>query len=319
MKKNILLTLLILIMVVGLAACKKEPEPVEPVPPAPDVEEPVEEANEDEKEVIMEAFNTLIEGEKKPEELISYINDNIKKLSSLEGDRMIDELEKTLENNIEDLTNLIFATDKGDELMAIAGTETFFPENKVEEIKDEDLKKEIQKTFDNMYKLINLEGEFYPIIDYAKLKTYEDKLSDEWKSYLDIMAMDSEKRPFADGGMTITFEELAERILETERHLNTYIDGPRQKELLSLYESKLTAYMKGLPNTPIADYSNKQIFDQVLESYEKTSNNEGYITAHTLYQYVEVIKSNKSIVNNSVLKKADELITEAVRMLTEYK
>lgn len=318
MKKNILITLLILIMAVGFAACKKE-EPIEPVAPAPEVEEQVEEVNEDEKVVIMEEFNALVEDEKEPEDLIAYINDNIKKLSSLEGDRMIDDLERTLDKNIEELTNLIFATDKDDELMAIAGTEAFFPESKIGEIKNEDLKKEIQKTFDNMYKLVNLEGEFYPIIDYAKLKKYDDKLSDEWKEYLDIRVLDSEKRPFSDGGMTITFEELAERILKTERHLNTYIDGPRQIELLNLYESKLTAYMKGLPNTPISDYSNKQIFDQVLESYEKTSNNEGYITAHTLYQYVEVIKSNKSLVNNSVLEKADELITEAVRMLTEYK
>lgn len=77
--------------------------------------------------------------------------------------------------------------------------------------------------------------------------------------------------------------------------------------------------MKGLPNTPIADYSNNQIFDQLLESYEKTSNKEGYITAHTLYQYLETIKANNLRINNSVLTKADALIKEAVRMLTEYK
>jgi hypothetical protein len=318
MKKSILITLLILILALSLTACKKDiEEPTEPVTSGPVVEESVEEADKDEKEMIMNEFNALIEMKKDPEEVISYINDNIKKLSTLEADRMVDDLEILLEKNIEDLTNLIFATDKDNELMAIAGAEVFFPEEKISEIKNEELKKEIQKAFNNMYKLINLEGEFYPIVDYSKLLDYNKNISEEWKEYLEIRAMDSEKRPFSDGAINISFEELAERILKTERHLNTYIEGPRQDVLLNLYKNKLSAYMKGLPNTPIVN--NNKLLDEVLESYEKISTNEGYITAHTIYQYLQAIKANKLIVNNSVLSKADELITEAVRMLTEYK
>src|SRR5690606_10382509 len=129
MKKSILITLLILILALSLTACKKDiEEPTEPVTSGPVVEESVEEADKDEKEMIMNEFNALIEMKKDPEEVISYINDNIKKLSTLEADRMVDDLEILLEKNIEDLTNLIFATDKDNELMAIAGAEVFFPE-----------------------------------------------------------------------------------------------------------------------------------------------------------------------------------------------
>lgn len=319
MRKKIFLPILVLIVVVALSGCKKKAEPViEPIP-APVVVEPVVEANEDEKEVIMNDFEDLIESDSKLEEIVSYINEKINKLSQLEGDRMIDELEKKMTANIEDLTNRLFATDKDGELMAIAGTEKYFPENKIGEIKDAKLKEEIQNTFNNMYRLINLEGEFYPLVDYTKLKTYNNNISDEWKEYLSVRAMDSDNEPFADGGLTITFEDLANRIIKTENFLNKYIAGPRQEELIKLYEYKLAAYMKGLPNTPIADYSSKIIFDEIMDSYEATASMEGYITAHLMYQYVEDIKANKLVIDNGLLAKADEYITEALRMLREYK
>ncbi len=318
MKKNILLPILALLMVIILVGCKKEAEVVEPTP-TPPVEEPVEEASEDEKEIIMNDFDSLVGKDSKPEEIISYIDDNIKKLSQLEGDIMIDALEKKLEANTEELMNKIFATDADDEMMALAASEKYFPENKISQIKNDQLKKELTLAHDNMYRFINVEGEFYPIVDYSKLKAYDNNISDEWKTYLSIRAMDSDNMPFADGGLTISFADLADRILKTENFLNTYIGGPRQDELLGLYESKLTAYLKGVPNTPIADYSDKKIFDDVLKSYEATSNNEGYITAHMTYQYIEAIKANKLVIDNKTLAKADEFITEAVRMLKEYK
>lgn len=319
MRKKIIIPILILAIFVMLTGCKKKEEPVDATPLPTPVEEPVVEATEDEKEDIMKEFADLIKEKISPEVLITHVNNNIKKLSQIEGDLMVDELERKLQSNIEDLTNKIFATDKDDELIAIAGTEKYFPENKLGEIKNKELKEEMEKSFANMYKFINLEGEFYPIIDYAMFSKYDDNISDEWKEYFQIMAMDSENAPMADGGLTITFEELAERIIKTENHLNKYIGGKRQDQLTELYGNKLNAYMKGLPNTPIADYGNKQIFVEILESYEDTAAKEGYITAFMLNQYVEDIKANKMVIDNNILSKADEYIQEALRMLKEYK
>ena len=317
MRKKIFLPLLVLVTLLLLAGCKKEPTPVDPTPPP--IEEPVVEVDENEKEVIMTEFEALIDSDKDPEEVIGYINTNIAKLSPLEGDKMIDSLEKKLENNIETLTDRLFELDSDNELINIAGTEPYFPEDKVDEIKNVELKAEVTKTFDNMYRLVNIEGGFYPVIDYTKLQEYDNNISDEWKEYLAIRAMDSDSRPFSDGGITISWEDLADRILKTENFLNKYIAGPRQEELLDLYENKLTAYMKGLPNTPIADPANKKISEDVLKSYETTSNMEGYITAHVVYQYIEAIKANNLTIDNGILNKADELINEAVSMLKEFK
>ena len=216
-------------------------------------------------------------------------------------------------------TNKIFATDKDGELIKIAGLESYFPEEKISEIKNTELKDEVTKAYDNMYKLVNLEGEFYPIIDYSKLKVYDDNISGEWKEYIAIRAMDSDDIPFSDGGIRITFEDLANRLLKTENFLNSYIDGNRQDELLNLYENKLIAYMKGLPNTSIADPQDNGLISEVLTSYRETANMEGYVTANIIYQYLEVIEENESVIDDKVLSKADGFIAEAVRILKEYK
>ncbi len=319
MKKKLFFSIITLVIFVLLAGCNKKEEPVESMPDPPAIEEPIEEATEDEKEVIMKDFNTLIGEGGKSEELISYIDENIKKLSQIEADIMIDELEKRLERNKEELMNRILAMDKDDELMDMAGLEKYFPEDKIADIDNEELKEEIEKAYNNMYRLVNLEGEFYPIVDYPKLMKYSDRISDELKEYFEIMAMDSDELPFADGGITITFKDLANRIIKTESHLNKYIAGLRHEKLIELYENKLAAYMKGLPNTRIYDSEDKQVLDQVFSSYKEVAALEGYITSHILYQYVEDIKANKGIIDDSIIAKADGYIAEAIRMLKEYK
>jgi hypothetical protein len=318
MKKNLFLPLLALIMIFVLVGCKKEPV-INDEPTTPPVEQPVAEVDEDEKEVIMNEFNNLLNDNKDPDIIISYINKNVAKLGQLEGDKMIDALEISMNDYLETLTNKLFASDKDGELMGIAGLESYFPKEKIGEIKNAGLKAEVTKAYDSMYKLVNLEGEFYPIIDYSKLKSYDNNISDEWKEYLAIQAMDSDNIPFSDGGIRITFEDLGNRILKTENFLNSYIDGNRQDEVLNLYENKLTAYMKGLPNTPISDPQSNRLISEVLTSYKESANMEGYVTANIIYQYMEVIKANNSIIDNKVLTKADELIADAVSTLREYK
>lgn len=317
MKKSTFLPILVLMLMLVLVGCKKDPVPVETT--TPPVEQPVVEVDENEKEVIMNEFNDLIGDNKEPDIMISYINENIAKLSQIEGDKMIDALEISMQDYIETLTNKLFATDKDGELMKIGGLESYFPEEKIDEIKNAELKAEVTKTFDSMYRLVNLEGEFYPIVDYSKLKVYDNNISDEWKEYIAIRAMDSDDIPFSDGGIRITFKQLADRILKTENFLNNYIDGNRQDELINLYENKLTAYMKGMPNTSISDSQNNRLLSEVLNSYKETSNMEGYVTANIIYKYMEVIVANESVIDDGVLSKADELIAEAVSILKEYK
>ena len=144
MKKRLLVPILILalVFVVILNGCKKEETVEEPTPTPPLNNEEIVEVEDDEKDLIMEEFTQVVEVND-PLLIKEYIDENIGKLSQLEGNEMIDSLEKSLIDNLEDVTERLIALDKKGELMNIASDEFFFPEDKIIEIKDGDLKLEV--------------------------------------------------------------------------------------------------------------------------------------------------------------------------------
>jgi hypothetical protein len=317
-KRLIFLTILAMVLTGILSGCKKKAPAQESDPTQ--ANKGIVEVDEDEKEKIIKEFDNIVEKHEDLEDIVAYVNQNIGKVDELNANDMIDTLEKTLGINLDDVFDRILATDKKNELMEIAGTQINFPEDKIGEIKNKKLKTEITKIYNSKLKLVNLEGAFYPIIDYAKFSEYNGFVSEEWRDYLSLKAFDSDDIPFVDGSIRIPFDSLADRILKTENFLNKFIDGPRQEEILDQYEQKLSAYMKGLDNTAIYDGNNtKLIFDDVMDSYDKLSKVDGYITPTIVYKYIEVIKENKGVIDENVFKEADKFIAEAVEMLKEFK
>lgn len=320
MKKRYFLFLTILSMMLTgvLTGCKKK-TPVEETNPV-HVNKPVDRVDEDENEKIIKEFDEIIENNESLEDIVAFINQNIGKVDELDANNMIDTLEKVLEINLDNVSDRILANDKKGELMEIVGTQISFPEDKIGDIKNKKLKEEITKIYNSKLKLVNLEGTFYPIIDYAKFSEYNDFVSEEWNDYLSLKALDSDDIPFVDGAIRIPFDSLADRILKSENFLNKFVEGPRQEEVLEQYEHKLSVYMKGLPNTAIYDITKtKLIFDDVMDSYDKLSKVDGYRTPTIIYKYIEVIKDNKGVIDENVFNKADDLILEAVEMLKEFK
>lgn len=312
---------LIIILVFTGCAKEKEIEDLNADIPNKDFEDNIieEDKEEDEDDNIMEEFSELSKKPTTPYDLIKFMDKNIDKVSPIDGDKMLDSLERTLGKNRIVYENMIFEWDENNKLMEISPEEVDFNKSSIDSIENEELKKAVIDLYSSMYKLQSIEGDFYPIIDYGKLKTYKNHITEEWKDYLMIKSLDSDNRPMSDGGLNISFDELADRILKTENYLNKYVNGQRQEEMLENYENKIYAYMKGLPNTTISDRDTHEIHEEVLASYKKTGNNEGYITSHIIYEYFEDIKGNDNIIDDTILKKADELIEEAMRMLREFK
>ena len=319
--KKWMLILLALVMVMALAACgNNEEEAQEPEAEPPVQEEPVQEAEEDEKEMIMDEFRTIVEeGEASVNNIKQFMDENLPVLGELEGNHMLDNLENALKKELDVVNKNIAEFDAEEELMELIGDDFSLSPDMIGEIEDVDLRATVQDAYDNHYKLISREGQVEAVIDYSSLKEYQEKVTDEWKEYIDIMAIESDEPPFNDGALVITFDELAERILGIENYLNRYISGPRQDQLLELYENRLTAYYKGLPNTPIAAYDSGEILDNVYKSYESTAANDGYVTSSMIGEYRIAIRDNDMIVDDSILDLADQYIEESVRVLREFK
>ena len=167
------------------------------------------------KEIIDE-YQKLVDEEKSVEKLNEFIKENLPKVSQLEGNTMLDGLESAMKRELEDLRAELEDLDTDFELVNIIDVDGYLKEDKIDEIKNEDLKEKVEKAYENYYRILSREGSIEPVIDYTKLMDFENKVTSEWKEYLELQSEELENPAYADGALLITFDELGERILKIE-------------------------------------------------------------------------------------------------------
>lgn len=323
MKKLKLLFLILLSFSVVIVACNKveEKPSEEPKEEVEVVEEEPSVGEEGEKEPVVEdegakhltaEFDGLYTSDDKTLELVKFIEENINQVDETTGTSWMARLEEKLISELESKVDKLFEVDNNMELMEIDGTNKYFTVEKVEEIQNEELKNLVKEYFETYHRLINVEGNFYPIIDYKKLSYQNEYIDEELGRYFEIMAKDSEEAPFSDGGRIISVEDLKNRIIERETYLNNYPDSIRRETIVLDYTNKLRGYMGGLPNTPIYDYDTSIIQPEIMESFEETATLENLVTGKILKKYVEDIKNNDLLIDTDVLDKVERYVQEAV-------
>nr|WP_300001715.1 hypothetical protein [Tissierella sp.] len=316
MKKNKISAyiLLIFIMMLAITACAdnrdKEPDKVPLEDPEENDDSGKEESPEDKGEILKE-FKIIAEKMPAPDVLVNFIDENIEKLSEESAWAMVAELDTSLESNKQTYAERIFELDKNDELIKLSGTKQDFEMNKIEAIEDEKLRVEVEYLYNNMYKLTNIEGAFYPIVDYKAMEKYNKYLNEEGREYILIRSIDSDAKPMSDGGLTISFDELLKRISRTEEFLDAYPDSVKKQEMLEEYNNKVNAYIAGLPNTPIMDFETDILRDEVLKSYKEAidKNND---FSNIVKEHLENIEENDNKVDDDIISDAYELIEKAV-------
>ncbi len=265
-----------------------------------------------EEEVLAETKNMLT-GEVKPLIFLAFLNENINTLSLENADTAFDDLEKLLkiyeikytdellygkDGNYENQLNVYILENPGD----IMGELT---KEQVSAISDAELKNLLFEIFDSGYKLINLEGSWYPILDYGSFKVFIDYLSDDYGEYIVFKALESNKIFAKDAALQISWDELAARVLAVEDFLLKYPASSKYEEMGDSYYNYLMSYYIGMNNTPAFDYETNKFKDEVLASYNKmVSNpeNDGFFTVELIRKYLDVIAQNNNIINENVRK-----------------
>lgn len=271
------------------------------------------------KDYISKDFENVLEKENNLNEVVFYMDKNIGLVTNKEADKMFIALENYLKDSLNSIKEKMDKLDNNYELIGLAGDELFFPVDEISAIEDIELREWVEKITNNNYKLINLEGEFYPTIDYEKLKKYNKHITEEIKDYIEVKSLDSENPIAIDAALNISYSELGERILKTENYIRKYLKGQMHKDMMEIYRNKLWIYLSGLDNSPIYDYRTGEIDKDVLQSYEKLGNKKEKITGFIVSEYLISIEENDYIIDQNIRDKSMNLIEESLILLEKTK
>lgn len=158
---------------------------------------------------------------------------------------------------------------------------------------DKDTKDLIIEIIDSGYKLYPDEGMYYPIIDYSVFKEFHDYLSDEMISYIDILSRDSDNPPSLDASEALDFNEITERIIMAENHLNNYPNGTTFSTIYDLYKLYNSFYLVTMAYTNGFDFETKEISPELKSSYEKFVEENPYSASAKLVEdYYEILEND---------------------------
>lgn len=283
------------------------------------LENPLTAAENEETDKLVHEFKSMVESNNEPYTLVQFIDENIKNATEEEAAVMILILEEVQKEYIQKYTDELFMEDNQMELLKLSGTEQFFNEENIENIKNVKLKDIVERIFKGKYKLINMEGGFYPEIDYEKYKEYNRYLSDEIIGYIEIKALNSSKPAILDAEIAISFDEIGERLTQTEKYIQKYPQGVKFEDVLRIYSNYLRLYLEGSDNSPLYEYETKEIKEDIMKSYKKIKGNDRLITSKIISKYIDIIEHNNNIIDESVLSKVPKLLSEAVATLESIK
>lgn len=324
MKRNTLALLLICFMflLVTLVGCKGKKIEEHNQKIINKIDEKEASESKPDKEKIMRDFKNIVKSKNEPIVIIEFIDKNIHEVSKEDAAEMIKDLEQIQKQFLENYSEELFLKDYQEQLINVSSKDEidlFFNNSDLEKIEDIGLKELMEKIINGKYKLVNMEGSFYPIIDYEGLKVYNKHITAELQDYIEVKSIDSKDPTILDASLLITFDQLADRIIKTENYIRNYPDSISKEEMLRLYGGYLKLYMEGVDNTPIYDYETGIIIDQVLESYKKTSNLEDPITSDIITKYMDIIEENELQIDETIFSQITVLYNQAIGRLEDYK
>ncbi len=267
-----------------------------------------EELDKGEQEEIMAQYNKVIEQDK-PLVVKEFVNKNIEKVSEENAGKMILGLEEVQNAYMDEYMNALFEDDIPNKLHEIFGVE--FDKEKVDSIEDQELKELLTEILEGGYQIVSLEGDFYPMMNYSPLEKYTQYLSDDMKDYIEIMATEYDALSFKDAHLAISWDELAERTINTEKYLSKYEDSPKREDIGKMYINYIRAYIH-----PIADYTTEKISDETINAYKKVVDEyEETVTAEVTKEYLEILEKNDYKPNEETQEESDRLFNKALETL----
>ncbi|MFZ5353065.1 MAG: hypothetical protein ACOZCL_10140 [Bacillota bacterium] len=238
---------------------------------------------------IVENFDKLVADSKKPYELLDFINTNIANLDKEQAANVVGKYIQVVEEAEYTYNEDFYSGDK--QITMLKYFNSGFVVDEVENISEKDLKEFLMELLNGGYKIISVEGSFMAIVDYEGFKRLSEHVTDELKAYIEIMAVQSNQPTAMDGGVIISWDELADRILRMEEYLKKYKHETRKGIMKEIYAGSIMSYLGGMDNTPVFDYDTDMLLNDMLTSFNNAANkNSDTYLAAIIREYITLLE-----------------------------
>lgn len=238
---------------------------------------------------VMDNYNALIQQrDVNIPETIKFINDNIDAVSPQNGSTMVIELEKLQNDKLPKLQDK-FADNESVQKAAAKGYKNGIDENYINNIQDKSAKDLLLEAKNSGYKIETAEGMFFPVIDYSFYKKYRNAVTQDIASFIDIMAIESDKTPVKDAALIISWSEILQRAANQERFIRENSSSAKTNDMRQLLKRYTAFAMYGANNTPLFTYETKEMDPEAKKTYLETAfsdNNGSFSQAMNGYQKV---------------------------------
>lgn len=305
MLKRLIVLAMSCLLAISAAACKPPEAP--PVPPA----EPVASAGEQ----VLSQAKALLSQNEEPEKMVALIASGIKDVDLNGAEILVSGLEQLQESHLAEYTDLLLTEENQQALAAASGD--INQAKVIGALADKNLAALLEKLQKSGYRFENIEGSWYPILDYASYLGYTQYLSPELQDYITLMAMESDAVSMKDGAIVIGLDDLTQRLIATENYILKHAASPRIDRVKEMYAGYLWNYIGGANNTPIYDWDTLKIRPELKSSYEKFSReNPDLQTTRAVRDWLSVLRdADFTFDENTMYQSLDNIYGETLNAL----
>ncbi|MBD3919279.1 hypothetical protein H8B09_10985 [Paenibacillus sp. PR3] len=243
------------------------------------------------KNKILSNYEALKDDKADIRGVLAFMNDYLAQLPAEDADKVARELVARYEEELPSRQDSFYKENVTDALNKLDWPIT---KDSVKQIQDESVRTLVEGTFADGYKLETVEGSIFPIVDYGSLRKYANALSPAFTSYIDLLAQQSDQKAMSDGGLVITWDQFADRIIAYDQYVSKYPTTPEASKVKTMYEGALTIYLNGADNSPIYDRENSfKLLNEVKTSYERVAKDYADTQTGKIIQgFIEVLQQS---------------------------
>ncbi|NLL06802.1 MAG: DUF4163 domain-containing protein [Clostridiaceae bacterium] len=247
----------------------------------------------------MNEYNKIINEETRPLEALSFIEEKIDTVKRDEATTMILSFEEIQSRYLGIYEEKLASEDVQKELINTFGY--IFDQKKIDNIKDEEVKRLVKEILDGGYSIIYEESSYTLIQNYQVLERYNHLLQEEIKDYISYKAAETKRMMDLLDGYITSWDELAQSIISIENYIGKYPNPIKESDMASDYQFYFHAYLFGFNNKPAFSYETNKIDNDLLTSYRKfVEDNKKSETAMILKQYLQIIEKNNNMLCEEV-------------------